>query len=315
VGGADRQPPKVCVIGSFAVGLSLRAERWPAAGETVLGRDFDQGPGGKGSNQAVQVARLGGAVELVACVGRDVFGDSAFELYKAEGVGTTYLRRASQSNTGVGLIVLDPQGSNRIVLDPGANSLLGPGDVESARQALIESSVVMTQLEIPLDAAAAAVRVGRAVGARTLLNPAPARALERDVLEAVDVLTPNQTEARLLAGLAPEDPGSDADVARRLLDLGAGAVVMTRGPEGALVVDPGGMLAVPSHDVEVVDSTGAGDAFNGALAVALAEGDDLAAAASRAVAAGALACTKLGVIPSLPTRAELDAFLDGGAQL
>jgi ribokinase len=302
----------VCVVGSFAVGLSLRVDRWPVGGETVLGGGFDQGPGGKGSNQAVQAARLGARVELVGCVGADVFGDSALALYEAEGVGTTFLRRTSERNTGVGFIVLDGAGNNRIVLDPGANSLLRPEDVAAARAAYAGSAVVLTQLEIPLEAAGAAMRMGRAAGARTILNPAPARRLPAELLEDVDLLTPNQTEARVLVGLAPEDPCPDDDVCRELLRLGIRAVIMTRGAEGALVVSDDETFASPSHAVDVVDSTGAGDAFNGALAAGLADGLGLDEAVRLATAAGALACTRLGVIDSLPTEAEISALLARG---
>jgi ribokinase len=307
--GQGRTRP-VAVVGSFAVGLSLRVERWPSSGETVLAGDFDRGPGGKGSNQAVQIARLRHPVELVGAIGDDDFGRIALDLYETEGVGTSCLRRTDRRNTGVGFIVIDPSGDNRVVLDPGANALLGEDDVRRAAPVIEAAAVVLTQLEIPAEAAAAALRAGRAAGATTILNPAPARTVPREILADVDLLTPNQTEARVLLGLAADDPRPDAEVCAELRAGGAGTVVMTRGERGALVATgDGSMTEVPSRAVEVVDSTGAGDAFNGTLAAALAAGAALEAAVARAVVAGALACRRLGVIPSLPRADELEEAL------
>ncbi|CAN5704833.1 ribokinase [soil metagenome] len=300
----------VTVVGSFAVGLSLRADRFPVSGETVLARDFDQGPGGKGSNQAVQVARMGQPVELVGMIGADAYGDIATELFSAEGVGTRGLTRTTERNTGLGFILLDETGDNRILLDPGANALLTAEHVALARDAVTDSSVVVTQLEIPEEAAIAGLRLGRAAGALTILNPAPARPLPPEVFALVDVLTPNQTEARVMLGLPPDHDGDDMDVCRRLVQLGVETVVLTRGRQGAVIVTEQGTVEVPALSVDVVDSTGAGDAFNGTLAEAVARGIPLEDAVRRACGAGALACTRLGVIPSLPRAAQLDDFLD-----
>ena len=300
--------PAVTVVGSFAVGLTLRAARWPIAGETVLASDFDQGPGGKGSNQAVQVARMGTPVEFVGVIGDDALGDIAIELYKQEAVATSYLRRTPERNTGVGFIILDAAGENRIFLDPGANELLSTGDVDRAGEAIGRSDVIITQLEVPVDAAAAALKNARGAGTTAILNPAPARAKDSTILEVCDVVTPNQSEARILLGLPPDDPIDDLDVCEKLLAKGVRSVVLTRGREGALVATPEGSEAIPAPSVEVVDTTGAGDAFNGTLAAALADGYDLPDAVERAARAGALACTRLGVIPGLPTREALEDF-------
>ena len=308
--GGDRQGrPVVTVVGSFAVGLTLRAERFPVAGETVVGRDFDRGPGGKGSNQAVQAARLGADVEFVGLVGDDDLAAVAWELYRREGVGTRYLGVVQGRNTGVGFIVLNAEGENFIVLDPGANSLLGPAQVERARERLAASDVVLTQLEIPVEAAVHALRLARAAGVTAVLNPAPARPLALDDLALADVVTPNETELRILLGLAPDDPTDSLVLCRRLLEAGVRTVVLTRGAQGALVVEPGGVTAIPAFPVTVVDTTGAGDAFSATLAVSLAEGRPLVEAARRAAAAGALACTALGVIPALPHRDRLEELL------
>ncbi len=299
----------VTVAGSFAVGLTLRSSRFPAAGETVLARDFDLGPGGKGSNQAVQIARMGERVELVGMIGTDDFGDIAVNMYSLEGVGMKRLERTTERNTGVGFIILDETGENRILLDPGASELFAPSHIEAARDLIADSSVVVTQLEIPIESAAAAMTAAREEGAVAVLNPAPARELEPSVLENVDILTPNQTEARILAGLAPDDPIDDREVCAELRRRGVTTIVLTRGPRGASVVTSEGVEHVDAFPVEVVDSTGAGDAFNGTLATALAQGMSLSEAVRRACGAGALACTKLGVIPALPSVTELDEFL------
>jgi ribokinase len=299
----------VTVAGSFAVGLTLRSSRLPAAGETVLAGDFDLGPGGKGSNQAVQIARMGERVELVGMIGTDDFGDIAVNMYSLEGVGIKRLERTPERNTGVGFIILDESGENRILLDPGANELFAPAHIQAARELIADSSVVVTQLEIPIDTAAAAMAAAREEGAVAVLNPAPARELEGSVLENVDILTPNQTEARILAGLAPDDPIDDLDVCGELMRRGVTTVVLTRGPRGASIVTSEGVEHVDAFPTDVVDSTGAGDAFNGTLATALAQGMTLTEAVRRACGAGALACTKLGVIPALPTVTELDEFL------
>ncbi|MDQ3660806.1 MAG: ribokinase, partial [Actinomycetota bacterium] len=272
----------ISVVGSFAVGLTLRSDVFPAAGETRLARDFDQGPGGKGSNQAVQAARMGAAVEFVAAVGEDAFADMALGLYAAEGVGTRHLVTHSERNTGLGFIMLDDLGENRILLDPGANELLSPADVAAAGPSIATSAVVATQLEIPVAAAAAAMAAGRRAGALTLLNPAPARTLAPDMLSSVDLLTPNQVEAHTLAGLSPEEEKSDDELCARLLDLGPSAVVLTRGARGALLARGAERIVIEPWPVEVIDSTGAGDAFSGTLAAAVARGAALEDAIERA---------------------------------
>jgi ribokinase len=302
----------ITVVGSFAVGLTLRSDVFPAAGETRLAHDFDQGPGGKGSNQAVMAARMGAEVELVAAVGKDAFADMALELYASEGVGTRHLRAYSERNTGLGFIMLDDLGENRILLDPGANELLSADDVAAAEPSIAHSAVVATQLEIPVGPAAAAMAAGRIAGALTLLNPAPARELMPEMLSTVDVLTPNQGEARTLVGLSSEEECGNDELCSRLLDLGPAAVVLTLGPKGALLARRNERVAIEPWPVAVVDSTGAGDAFSGTLAAALAKGAGLEDAAERAAAAGALACTRLGVIPSLPRQEQLQELMNEG---
>jgi ribokinase len=307
--------PRITVVGSFAVGLTMRAARFPVAGETLLGTDFDMGPGGKGSNQAVGSARLGAEVELVAVIGQDLFGDLALELYQRESVGITHLRRTAERNTGVGFITLNAAGENHIVLDMGANHLLSAEDVDLAEPLIARSDAVLSVLEINPATAAHGLRLARRHGAITILNPAPAQPLGDDLLSVVDVLTPNESELRILSGLPPDDPTDILELARGLLARGVRHLVVTRGSQGALVISASGdaAQAVAGVPVTVVDTTGAGDAFTCALGVALAEagaadGASVLAAVRFAVYAGALACTRLGVVPALPTRAEVEAL-------
>jgi ribokinase len=309
------QRPIVTVVGSFAVGLTLRAPRFPVAGETLVGSDFDMGPGGKGSNQAVGAARLGAESHLVAVIGADAFGDMAVDLYRREGVRTSHLRRTAERNTGVGFITLNAAGENHIVLDMGANHLLSPADVDAAEDLIARSQVVLTVLEISPASAGRAMHLARRHGVLSILNPAPAQALPDDLLEAVDVLTPNESELRLLCGRPPDDGTDTVELAHQLQRRGVRQLVVTRGSRGALVVTADGATNhVPGVEVAVVDTTGAGDAFTCALGVALAESGRAGQAAGLleavrfATCAGALAVTRLGVIPALPTRAEVEAL-------
>lgn len=302
---------KVTVVGSFAVGLTIRAPRFPVAGETLVGRDFQMGPGGKGSNQAVATARLGADSHLIARIGDDPLAAIARDLYRDEGVGADHVHPTPGYPTGAGVITLNDRGENHIVIDLGANLALSAGDVDAAEELIAASDAVFVVLEIPLAAAARALEIGRRHGKVTLLNPAPAQTLDDALLANVDILTPNEGELRVLAGLSPEEPADDTALARELLRRGAGAVVATRGVHGAVVVAGSSRapaFAVPGAAVDVVDTTGAGDAFSAALGVARAEGQSLVDAACFAVAAGALACTKLGVVPALPARASVDAL-------
>lgn len=304
--------PHVTVVGSFAVGLTLRSDRFPVRGETLLGRDFDMGPGGKGSNQAVQCARLGADVEFVARLGEDNFGAIGMTLYAAEHVGTQYLTRTHERNTGVGFIVLDNRGDNFIILDPGANSHFTPADVDRAQPRIAASNVLITQLEIPIEAAGHALKLARAAGVTSILNPAPAARVPPDILQNADIVTPNETELRIMLGHAPDAPADPVDLCGELLGMGVQRVILTRGARGAIIFTREGFHVMPAFEVEVVDTTGAGDAFNGALATYLASGMPLEPAVRHATAAGALACTRLGVIPSLPTANMIAELLRKG---
>ena len=302
---------KVIVVGSANMDLVVRADRAPRAGETVVGEDFTLAPGGKGANQAVAAARLGAEVVFIARVGDDDFGRRNLENYRREGIDTSHITVDPEAPSGVALIVVERGGENRIVVVPGANGRLRPDDVVRAGDAFAGAAALLVQLEVPLDTVEAALRLARERGLTTILNPAPARPLPEGLLELVDILTPNETELLSIAGEGASDPGGIPALARRLLARGPGHVIVTLGERGALVVSHDGETHVPSFPVEAVDTTAAGDAFSGALAVALAEGMEMEAAVRFACAAGALATTVLGAQPSLPRRERVEALLRG----
>lgn len=302
--------PRITVVGSYATGLTMKVHRLPSTGETLLGTGYRVDYGGKGSNQAVGCARLGANVNFIAKIGNDSFGDMALGLYREEGVATACVQRTADAPTGVGFITVEAaSGHNCIVLDPGANEHLSANDVRNSPEAFDSVAVVLTQLEIPVPAAEAALSLGRARGAVTILNPAPVRPLPQSVLQLIDVLTPNETEAKVLAGLQPQQKIEPTDVARKLIREGVKQVVMTLGEKGALIVNASTSVHVPAITVSAVDTTGAGDAFNAGLAVALASGGDLDAAVRFAVITGGLAVTREGVIPSLPRIEEVADFI------
>lgn len=302
--------PGIAVVGSFAVGMTIRAPHFPVAGETLRGSDFDLGPGGKGSNQAVGAARLGAESHLVAKVGKDLFAEIAVKLYQQEGVGTEYLYRTDERATGVGFITLNAAGENHIVLDMGANELLSPADVDTAAPLIERSDIVMTVLEIQQETAARAMELGRRFGKVTIMNPAPAEKLDPAIYRFIDILTPNESELRILSGLQADDPADTLELARKLQTQGVKNIIVTRGKNGALIVHEDGRVeSAPSIAVSIVDTTGAGDAFNSALAVALAKGKSLSEAVRYAMYAGALACTRLGVIPALPFLNDIDDLI------
>jgi ribokinase len=306
--------PNITIVGSFAVGLTMRAPKLPIFGETMLGTDFDMGPGGKGSNQAVGTARLGASSGLVAHIGTDKLAGIATDLYAAEGVDTRFVTGRSERATGVGFIILNDKGENFIILDMGANELLDAGAVDAAESRIAESDVVMTVLEIPIPAAARAMDLGRRHGAKTILNPAPARALPDAIFASVDYLTPNESELRILLGLPADDPRSSRELAGELRRRGVRNVVVTLGRAGALILTDELDVMVPAVPVEVTDTTGAGDAFNSGFAVALAEGRGIVEAVRFGVVCGGIACTRLGVIPGLPDRASADAMYSEALQ-
>lgn len=297
--------PRISVVGSYAAGLTMRVNRLPSRGETLLANGYRVDFGGKGSNQAVACARLGAKVSFIAKIGQDSFGDMALRLYREEGINAESVMQIPDVPTGVGFIIVDAEGNNCITIDPGANDLLTGAEISHCFNAHPPEALVLAQLEIPVEAAGAAMMRGRERGAVTILNPAPVRILPQSVLQFVDILTPNQTEAKVLTGRSPDDAAGPEIVARDLIDSGVKDVVMTLGEKGALIVTANSSLHIPAIKVRAEDTTGAGDSFNAGLGLALACGASLEDAVRFAVVAGGLAVTREGVIPSLPRRDEI----------
>jgi ribokinase len=297
-------PARIVVIGSVNTDMVVRGARIPSPGETVTGGTFLRADGGKGANQAVAAARAGADVTFVARVGADELGEAAVAGLAAEGVDVSHVKPDPGHATGVALIMVDEAGENAISVAPGANARLSVEDVEAARAVIESADVLLTQLETPLPAVERAAAIGSAAGVTMILNPAPAKRLPDSLMALIDVLTPNEGEAVYLSGEA-----RPAAAASKLRDLGATTVVVTLGAEGALIVAEGRESLVPGFPVVAVDTTAAGDAFSGSLAVSLAEGLDLALAVRRACAAGALATTVHGARPSLPVRARVEGLV------
>ncbi|HEV7224186.1 MAG TPA: ribokinase [Pirellulales bacterium] len=304
---------RVVVLGSVNVDLVVRGPRLPRPGETVLGGEFYQAAGGKGANQAVAAARAAREpVTFLACVGDDDYGRRALANFRAENLDVDHLKIAAGIPTGVALILVDARGENLIGVASGANMALSAADVDALPDDVFQGpGVFLTCLESPLETVQRGLQRAKRAGRLTILNPAPANPaiLQSGLAPLVDILTPNEGEAALLAGAANTSRCDPAAAGRRLQALGFNRCVITLGAQGCMTVEEETILA-PGRAVSSIDATGAGDAFNGALAVALAEGRSLADAARWANAAAAIAVTRLGAQPSLPTRQEIDQFVD-----
>jgi ribokinase len=303
---------KVVVVGSSNTDMVVKSKRIPAPGETVIGGTFVLAAGGKGANQAVAAARMGAEVAFVAKVGADMFGDQAIAGYQREGINTDFVFRDAEHATGVALILVDANGENLISVASGANGFLSPGDIERAESVIAAADVVVTQLETPLDVLACAAKLAKKHGVPLILDPAPApdEALPVEILRDVTVIKPNENETERLTGLNVRDLASAQHAADQLLDLGVKAVIITLGSDGSLLVEtPGKGIHIPSYQVDAIDTTAAGDAFSGALASGIGAGCTLQEAVKIATAVAALSVTRLGAQPSLPTSAELDAFM------
>ena len=286
----------VVVIGSSNTDMVIRLDRLPRPGETVIGGEFNMAAGGKGANQAVGASRAGGHVTMVACLGRDMFGNQAIDGFKKE--------------SGVALICVDKKtGENSIAVASGANGHLSVKDVENARKAIARADVVIMQLEIPLAVVEAAATLASKAGVRIILNPAPAQHLTDALLKQVSIFTPNEIEAEFYTGIKVKTLADAARACDELISRGIETVIITLGARGSFVATKNEKKLVPSFKVTPVDTTGAGDIYNGALAVALGEGQSIFEAALFANAAGALAATRLGAQPSAPKRDEIDALL------
>jgi ribokinase len=304
----------IAVVGSLNMDFVVRAEHLPAPGETVLGRDFEMIPGGKGANQACAAGRLaqGQRVRMAGRVGYDVFADHLRASLAASGVDVSHVAGARSHPTGIAMIAVDAGGQNTIIVASGANFAFQASEVEGMRAAFRGAAWALFQLETPVDTVAAAMKLARSEGAKTMLDPAPARTLPRELLDGVDLITPNETEACILLGRTPgrvtlEEAPALAKAVREL--IGGREVVLKLGDRGALYTDGERTMIAPAFGVKAVDSTAAGDTFNGALAVALTEGRAVEDALWFANAAAAISVTRVGAQASVPTRKEVDEFL------
>jgi len=297
---------EILVIGSSNTDMVIQAPYLPTAGETVLGKKFVMNPGGKGANQAVAAARLGGNVSFLGKLGEDLFGQQAIANLQREGISTDYLLVDPKYSSGVALITVDKQGENMIVVASGANMALTEAEIVQSQEAIAQAKLILLQLEIPLDTVELAVKIDSELGKTIILNPAPAFPLTDSLLSRVTILTPNQTEAKILTGIEVDSPSTARLAAQQLYKRGVANVIITLGKEGAYLFNEQVAQLIPSYTVEAVDTTAAGDTFNGALAVALSEGQEMVEAVKFANLAAAVSVTRLGAQSSLPLRQEVE---------
>ncbi|MHC4759150.1 MAG: ribokinase [Planctomycetota bacterium] len=300
---------KIVVVGSSNTDMIVKVPWIPKPGETILGGRFSTAPGGKGANQAVGAARAGGDVTFIARIGDDMFGRKAKEGFIKDKINVDYVLTDESEPSGVALICVDEDGENIIAVASGANGKLSPSDIQKHSDAITSADILVMQLETPLETIHQAASIASENGVKVILNPAPAQELSDDLLSYISILTPNESEAELLTGIkvdSEEDAGEAADV---LMKRGVETILLTMGPRGAYIATAEFKELIPGFEVKAVDSTAAGDVFNGALAVAIAENKPIREAITFANAAAALSVTKLGAQPSAPTKEEINKFL------
>jgi ribokinase len=299
----------IVVVGGANMDYLVRGQKLPKPGETVMGSEYQEAPGGKGANQAVAATRLGAHVSLVARVGADEWGKAILKRLKDEGVETKYIVRDEKELTGVALILVGEGGEKEILTAPGANLQLSVDEVREATTAIQSARILLAQLEVPLETVALAARIAHQAGAKVVLDPSPPISLPDELLHGVSLIKPNAREAEVLTGVQVRDRASARDAAKRLLELGVGAVAVQAGDEGNLIVTPEDEYWFPKIPIQSIDATGAGDAFAAALAVGLLEERSWSEVGAWASAAAALKTTKLGAQAGLPTRDEMLALL------
>jgi ribokinase len=302
--------PKICVVGSSMIDMISKVPRLPKLGETLVGRSFHLGYGGKGANQAVMAAKLGARVTMVNKVGRDVFGEGTLGNYREQGIDTTHVMFDESRFSGVAPIFVDDNAQNFIVIVPGANLGLLPADVQKAAEVILAADILICQLEILTETTLEAFRIAKSGNVRTILNPAPAASIPDELLQLSDICAPNETETELLTGQPVGTMAEAEAAARKLLSRGTRTVILTLGERGALLVDEDTVESIPAVKVDAVDPTGAGDAFIGSLAVFLGEGLSMSNAIRRANAVASLSVTRIGTQVSFPKRVEVDDFLE-----
>lgn len=299
----------ILVVGSINMDLVIKAKAIPKPGETISGGTFYKAYGGKGANQAVTVARLGERCYFVGRVGKDIFGKELKENLIKNSVNIDYLVEDEENPTGVAFIMVDSDGENSIIVAPGANRFLTQDDVERSLPIMSKASVLLTQLEIPVETASYTLKLAKDHNITTILNPAPAREIEPDILSLVDIITPNESELKILTGIEPQDKEDVLKAGKKLLQYGVKTVIVTLGAKGAMIIDNNLELHIPAIKVSAVDTTGAGDVFNGALAVRLAHQDPIEKAVRYAVISAGISVTRRGAQTSIPTLEEVNQFI------
>ena len=305
----NQHNPKIVVVGSFNMDLVIKTERRPQKGETLIGEEFGMFIGGKGANQAIAASRLGADVTMIGRLGTDLFGDTFLSEFARENIDTSFVVRDATVGTGVASPVIDADGDNSIIMVPRANMCLDVEDIERASHKIANADVLLLQLEVPIKPSERAAEIARANGVEVILNPAPACELPDSFLSLMDVLIPNEVETEFLSKVTVADDDGARLAAQVLLEKDISTVVLTLGNRGALLLNSRQSILVPAYNVNVVDTTAAGDAFCGALATALASGEKIEDAVAFANATGALAVTVLGAAPSMPTADQVQALL------
>jgi ribokinase len=301
--------PQILVVGSSNTDMVILADHLPGPGETILGGTFFMNPGGKGANQAVAVARLGGDTTFICKTGNDIFGKQSVQLFEEEGINTAHLVSDPKHPSGVALITVDKNAENCIVVASGANAALSPSDLVKAQEVITRSSIVLMQLEIPLDTVIHVAAAAFEKNIPIVLNPAPACILPDKLLSYVSILTPNKTEAEMLSGIKVFDIESAKLAALKIKNRGVKTVVITLGIQGVLLLHENTFTHIPAFEVTAVDTTAAGDVFNGALVVAISEGKDILTAIEFACKASAISVTRMGAQASIPFKKEVDSFV------
>ena len=300
---------RVTVVGSFMFDLVARAPRRPKTGETLIGDSFGMFIGGKGANQAIAASRLNALVCMVGRLGDDLFGNQFLDKFSDEKINTDFVIQDKNNGTGVGMPLIDASGDNSIVIIPRANTALSAENINQGYEAIANSDILLLQLEVPIEASQRAAEIAKENSTIVILNPAPAREIPDTLLDLVDILTPNESETEILSGISATTEKEAKEAARILMDKGVETVILTLGSRGSLLLTATVESFFPANQVDVVDTTAAGDAFCGALAASLANGSTIEEAVKTGNAAGALAVTKLGAEPSLPKKVDLDRFL------
>ena len=300
---------RVTVVGCFMFDLVARAPRRPKTGETLIGDSFGMFIGGKGANQAIAASRLNALVCMVGRLGDDLFGNQFLDKFSDEKINTDFVIQDKNNGTGVGMPLIDASGDNSIVIIPRANTALSAKNINQGYEAIANSDILLLQLEVPIEASQRAAEIAKENSTIVILNPAPAREIPDTFLDLVDILTPNESETEILSGISATTEKEAKEAARILMDKGVETVILTLGSRGSLLLTATVESFFPANQVDVVDTTAAGDAFCGALAASLANGSTIEEAVKTGNAAGALAVTKLGAEPSLPNKVDLDRFL------